>query len=80
MRRQLEIDALGGARPILNAGAAPHAGLFSLLAQRKETKRKGTPRLGLRFASTPLRSSLENGRCGTPSLSSVKQSSRWSVF
>jgi hypothetical protein len=61
----MRLDALGAARPPF----------FSLLAQRKEGKRKGTP-----TAWSPLRSDCpallgQNRRCGTPSLRSVRQSS-----
>jgi hypothetical protein len=34
-RAELVFDVRGGAHPVLKAGAAPRAGLFSLLAQRK---------------------------------------------
>jgi hypothetical protein len=63
---QVLFEALGSARQPF----------FLLFAQKKEGKENGTPRLGLRFAPTALRASAENGRCGTPALRSVRQSSR----
>jgi hypothetical protein len=52
-----DFDALGGARPPF----------FLLLAQKKEGKEKGTPRLGLRCAPTALRASAQDRRCGSAS-------------
>ncbi len=45
----------------LIAGGGPHAPFFSLLAQRKEGKRKAPLRLALRYATDSLRSSAKTG-------------------
>jgi len=45
----------------LKAGGGPHAPYFPLLAQRKVSKGKGTPRLALRCAAGSLRSSEKRG-------------------
>jgi len=54
-------DVRGGAHPVFDALGSARQPFFSLLAQRKEGKRKGTPRLGLRCAPTSLRSSAKTG-------------------
>jgi hypothetical protein len=48
-------------KPVLKALGSARQPFFSLLAQRKEGKRKAPPRLGLRFAPTPLCSSVKTG-------------------
>ena len=49
----------------LNAGPAPRAGDFSLLVQRKVTKRKHTRSLAAQKRRGALRSSPHRGRCAT---------------
>jgi hypothetical protein len=53
------LDSARRRAPILKAGAAPHAGPFSLLAQRKGTKRKGPRRLApCRWQGVPCASRI----------------------
>ncbi|MGB5638839.1 MAG: hypothetical protein WBM63_06950 [Sedimenticolaceae bacterium] len=55
-------DVRGGAQSnFKSAGLSAPALLFFAMPQRKVAKRNGTPRLGLRFASTSLRSSAKTG-------------------
>ncbi|MEZ5589145.1 MAG: hypothetical protein R3E46_18940, partial [Sedimenticolaceae bacterium] len=54
------LEARGGAYSFLIALGSARQRYSSLLAQRRVTRRKGTPRLGRRYAPTPLRSSVQN--------------------
>jgi hypothetical protein len=84
------LDALGSARQFQKRAAArtrvqmrwvqrAHPS-FLCLPKEKKAKERAPLRLVLRYAPDTLRFSAENGRCGTRSLRSLKQSSRSSAF